>query len=224
MPHPSLKIAGASAAILALSGAFALRSVLEDRKEKQRQGDDAPGRTARRRFGDYAVAGRTVTIARPQHELYAFWRDFENLAGFMENIESIRRTGAEGRTLWTIRAPAGNTVEIETEIVKEEDGHLIAWRSIPGSDVETEGRVTFEKAPGERGTRVSATIAYKPIGGAMGRALAKLFLREPEIQTRHDLKRFKMMMEAGEIATSVRRRDQTRAARQAKKSREKEEA
>jgi uncharacterized membrane protein len=67
--------------------------------------------------------------------------------------------------------------------------------------------VTFQKAPGERGTRVSLVMEYDPPAGAVGRAVAKLFLREPAVQARHDLKRLKMLMETGEIATSARNRE-----------------
>lgn len=183
-------------------------------KRKGRSSDDAPGFTARRGFGSYDVVGRTVTIRRPRSELFAFWRDFANLARFMENLESVRSTGDNGRSVWTIKAPAGQSVEVETEIVREEPGELIAWRSVEGSDIDTEGRVRFEDAPGERGTRVSLIIAYDPPAGELGRAVAKLFLREPQVQARHDLKRFKMLMEAGEIATSARTKQQTRAVQQ----------
>ncbi|MBY0345179.1 MAG: hypothetical protein K2Q29_15115, partial [Sphingomonadales bacterium] len=79
-------------------------------------------------------------------------------------------------------------------------------RSTEDSDIDTEGRVTFEDAPGERGTRVSLIIAYKPKGGILGDTVAKLMRRSPELQGRHDLKRFKMLMETGEIATSARTR------------------
>ena len=193
------------------AGAF-----LSSRKDKRHTSpDDAPGHTARRGFGAYDVVGRTVTIARPRKELFAYWRDFANLATFMENIVSVKPTGDNGRAVWTILAPAGRTVEVETEIVREEAGELIAWRSVEGSQIDTEGRVTFTDAPGERGTRVGVKVAYKPPAGELGRVVAKLFMREPEIQARHDLKRFKMLMEAGEIATSANRKDKTRAAKQA---------
>lgn len=177
-------------------------------KQRQRQGDDAPGYTARRNFRQYEVSGRTVTIARPREELYAFWRDFENLPKFMENVEKVRRTGPNDRAIWTIKAPGRTTVDVETEIVREEAGHFMAWRSLPGSDIDTEGRVAFEDAPGQRGTRVTALIAYKPPGGKLGKVIARMLQREPEVQARHDLKRFKMLMETGEIATSARRRDE----------------
>lgn len=205
----------ATAGLAGLMVAAGAGAFLSQRGDKRRiPPDDAPGHTARRGFGEYDVIGRTVTIARPREELFAFWRDFQNLASFMENIVSVRPTGDHDRAVWTIRAPAGRTVEVETEIVREQAGELIAWRSVPGSQIDTEGRVTFKDAPGERGTRVSVRVAYKPPAGELGRAIAKLFQREPEVQARHDLKRFKMLMETGEIATSARRKDQTRAAKQ----------
>jgi uncharacterized membrane protein len=67
--------------------------------------------------------------------------------------------------------------------------------------------VTFTDAPGNRGTVVTADIAYEPPAGGAGRAIAKLFAAEPNIQARHELKRFKMLMEAGEIATPINHRD-----------------
>lgn len=191
-------------------GAGALMSM----KRKGRAPDDAPGYAARRGFGDFAVVGRTVTIRKPRQDLFDFWREFSNLASFMENVERIDTSRDAGHSTWTIKAPAGQTLEVKTEIVREDDGKLIAWRSIEGSEIETEGRVTFEDAPGDRGTRVGLIVAYKPPAGALGRAIASLSLREPEQQARHDLKRFKMLMETGEIATSARRKDETRAAKQ----------
>ena len=206
-------VLGTAAGIGLALGAVALGTVLSTRPRRRGgNGDDAPGFTARRSFGKYDVVGRTVTIRKPRAELFAFWRDFQNLPKVMENLVSVRPSGGQGRSVWTIRAPAGRTVEVETEIAREVEGELIAWRSVEGSDIDTEGRVTFEDAPGERGTRVGLIIAYDAPGGAVGRVAAKLFQREPAIQARHDLKRFKMLMETGEIATSARRRDQTRAA------------
>jgi uncharacterized membrane protein len=128
-------------------------------------------------------------------------------------VEQVRTDGANGLSVWTIRAPGGQKVEVRTEVLDERDGELIAWRSVEGSDIETDGRVEFRDAPGERGTRVTVCMAYKPPAGAIGKTIAKAFLREPAIQARHDLKRFKMLMETGEITTSARRREDTRAAK-----------
>ena len=208
--------AGAAIAVGLTLGGLALGSVLSAKTRKGRSSDDAPGFAARRgETGDYDVVGRTVTIRKPRAELFAFWRDFANLPGFMENLEKIEVDDTEaGTAIWHIKAPAGRTVAVKTEVVSEKDGELIAWRSVEGSDIDTKGRVTFEDAPGERGTRVGLIVAYKPPAGELGRAIAKMFLREPEIQARHDLKRFKMLMETGEIATSARTAEQTRAAQQ----------
>jgi uncharacterized membrane protein len=207
---------GTAAGLGIALGAAALGAFLSTRNTRRDwNGDDAPGFTQRRSFGKYDVVGRTVTIRKPRAELFAFWRDFTNLAGFMENLERVQvKDPATGRAVWTIKAPAGRTVDVETEIVREIENELIAWRSVEGSDIDTEGRVSFTDAPGERGTQVKLLVAYDPPAGELGRAVAKLFLREPAIQARHDLKRLKMLMETGEIATSARTKDQTRAAQQ----------
>lgn len=165
--------------------------------------DDAPRRTRRDDTeDDLAFVGRSVLINRPRAELFAFWRDFQNLPRFMVNIESIQPTGPD-RAVWTIKAPAGQTVQLETEAVGVVEGEAIGWRSVEGSDIKTEGQVTFADAPGGRGTVVTANIAYEPPAGDVGRLVAKLFAAEPNIQARHELKRFKMLMEAGEIATPI---------------------
>lgn len=169
--------------------------------------DSAPGRTARRRlFGDYAVVGRTVTIARPRAELYAYWRDFANLPRFMENVASVESL-PDGHSRWIIAAPAGTTVAVVTRLTEDRPGEMIAWQSVEGSDIDAKGKITFRDAPGDRGTEVEAIIAYKPPAGELGRLIAKLFQREPTMQGRRELKRFKMLMETGEIATSANRRE-----------------
>lgn len=195
-------------------GTVAVGSILAHKTRKGSAPDDAPDYTGRRTSGEEAI-GRTVTIRKPREELYRIWRDFKRLPEFMENLERIDvYDQSAGRATWHIKAPAGQTVEVETEISNEEDGRLIAWRSVAGSDIQTTGEVTFEDAPGDRGTRVKLEMSYDAPGGEVGRTIAKLFLREPQVQARHDLKRFKMMMETGEIATSARTKDQTRAAQQ----------
>jgi uncharacterized membrane protein len=159
------------------------------------------------------VKGGTVTVMKPRQELYAYWRDFQHLRGFMENVLEIRPLAGKDRANWRIRAPAGHIVDVVTEVAEDREGEVIAWRSVEDSEIETEGRVTFTDAPGTRGTRVSLIVGYKPPAGAMGRIFAKAFRREPQIQARHDLKRFRMLMETGEIATSARTKDQTRKAK-----------
>jgi uncharacterized membrane protein len=169
--------------------------------------DDSPQRARREdKDGDFAVVGRSVLINRPRAELFSFWRDFKNLPRFMEAIKSIRPTGRD-RAVWTIKAPAGQSVELETEITNAIENEAISWRSVEGSQIKTEGTVSFVDAPADRGTIVTANIAYVPPAGDLGRMVAKLFAAEPNIQARHELKRFKMLMEAGEVAFSPNHRD-----------------
>jgi uncharacterized membrane protein len=200
---------GVGAAATALVGAAA--AAASHMRKDQHPTDDAPGRTAKDKdFGGYAVVGHAVTINRARHELYRFWHDFQNLATFMENIEKVQPTGAD-TAVWTIKAPAGQTVDVETRIIEDRPDEVIAWRSVEGSEIDTEGRVRFRDA-GARGTIVEAIIAYKPPGGALGQIIAKLFQREPNIQGRQELKRFKMLMETGEIAVAKPQNDEQEAA------------
>lgn len=169
--------------------------------------DDAPRRARRDdKAGDLALVGRSVLIARPADEVYALWRDPASFPFFMQAVERIATHG--DAHVWTVRAPMGQTVSLVTQIVEDEPGRLIAWRSTPDSQIETRGRVTFTPAPADRGTVVTADIAYDPPAGDLGRLVAKLFGAEPNIQARHALKRFKMMLETGEIATGRSRRQQ----------------
>jgi uncharacterized membrane protein len=162
--------------------------------------DDAPVRARKDdKEGDLAVVGKSILISRPRADLFAFWQDFQNLPAFMENLESIE-TLSEGRSRWMIKAPLGRTVAIETEISEISPDTSIAWSSTEASEITTRGRVDFADAPAGRGTVVTLEIAYDPPGGDLGRLVAKLFTREPNIQSRLELKRFKMLMEAGEIA------------------------
>lgn len=150
------------------------------------------------------LVGRAVTINRPRAELFAYWRDFANLATFMENVESITPRDAR-RSHWVVKAPAGRTVEWDAVVTEEADGSFIAWASEEGADVPNSGRVDFRDA-GARGTVVTATILYDPPAGVVGKIIAKMFQREPAIQARRDLRRFKQLMETGEIATGARNR------------------
>ena len=188
-----------------LGGAAAAYYLVERDPYAPRPRDSAPRRAARHQPGRYAIVGRTVTIAKPRAEIYAFWRDPQNLS-FMENIERVEKLG-DTRMRWTIAAPGGRSATIETETVEARQGETFAWRSVEGSDIEMHGRVTFRDAPGGRGTEIVAEIDYIPPGGTLGQMVAKLFQREPHVQVRHDLKRLKMLLETGEIATNRNRND-----------------
>ena len=166
--------------------------------------DDAPITASKRIKPDAEMSAEAVTIGRPAAELFDFWRDVTNLALFMENIEAIEPID-EKRSRLPVKAPGDQSVNWESVITHEEPGRSISWQSAEGADVDNSGRVEFIDA-GERGTVVRAVIAYDPPAGAVGKIVAKLFQREPRIQSRRDLRRFKQLMEAGEIATGARNR------------------
>ena len=192
----------AAAAGVVLAGAAGATSFLLSRRRSGNDGiSDAPDHVLRHP-PEPDLVGRTVTINRPAAELYREWRDFTRFPRFMDNVREIDKLD-ETRSRWSIEAPIGSTVEVVTRITEDVPGKTIAWVSEPASEVETEGRVEFlEAAPG-RGTMVRLTMRYSPPGGMIGKGLAKLFQREPGIQARRDLRRFKQLMETGEVATNA---------------------
>lgn len=165
------------------------------------QRDIADVAAEERDWHEAALVGRTVTINRPRSEVYAFWRDFRNLARFMENVESVE-PGDDRRSHWVVKAPGGRTVEWDSVLTAEEPDRLLAWESVEGADIRNTGQIEFRDGPPGRGTEVRAVIVYEPPGGDLGKLIAKLFQKEPKIQARRDLRRFKQLMETGEISTS----------------------
>jgi uncharacterized membrane protein len=153
-----------------------------------------------------SIVGRSVTINKPVGELFAYFRNFANLPAFMENVERIDVLD-DKRSHWVVKGPARLTYEWDALVTEEVQDRYIAWASQPGADVDNSGRVDFRDA-GARGTVVTATIMYDPPGGVVGKLIAKMFQREPAIQARRDLRRFKQLMETGEIATAAMTRKQ----------------
>ena len=137
----------------------------------------------------------SVTINRPAAELYAFWRNFENLPRFMNHLESVNRFGGD-RSHWVAKAPGGTTVEWDAEVYNEKEGEMIAWRTLEGSQVASAGSVRFDPA-GDDATTVRVNLKYDPPGGKLGSLVASLFGENPQQQIEEDLARFKEIMEQG---------------------------
>lgn len=146
-------------------------------------------------------AERAYTIMRPRYELYAFWRDFENLPQFMEHLESVTVMG-DGRSHWVTKAPIGKPVSWDAQITEDIEDRIIAWRSLPDSVVENSGQVQFSDAPDGRGTVVRARILYQAPGGKTVEEISRFFGESASQQLRDDLRRFKQVMEAGETPTT----------------------
>jgi uncharacterized membrane protein len=151
----------------------------------------------------------SVTILKPRQEVYQFWRQLENLPRFMQYLEDVKQTGPR-RSHWVAKIPKNiihkeklSTVEWDAEIDREKENSLIAWRSLPNSEVENSGEVRFMDAPPNRGTVVQATISYQPPAGAAGKLAAKFLNPAFKELVKQDLRRFKRLLEAGEIPTII---------------------
>lgn len=140
---------------------------------------------------------RSTTINRPVEDVYNFWRNLENLPVFMKNLKSVTDHGDQSH--WVADAPLGQTVEWDARIEEDIPNSKIAWRSIPGSQIENSGVVLFKPAPGSRGAEVRVHLEYRAPGGSLGAAVAKLLGEEPDVQIREDLRRLKMYLETGQI-------------------------
>ena len=145
---------------------------------------------------------RAVTVNRPKEELYQMWRDFENLPRFMKYLETVQVDDRDtGKSHWVAKGPLDRQIEWDAEVIEERENELLVWKSLPGSMVESMGRVEFVDAQGGRGTIVHVSMEYNPPAGSLGAAFAKLLGREPGTQIKEDLRRFKQIAETGEIPT-----------------------
>lgn len=141
---------------------------------------------------------RGVTVNQEIDDVYRFWRNFENFPAFMDHVESVSVDGP--RSHWVVRAPSGEKAEWDAEIVEDRAYERITWRTLPHSKIKNEGSVEFRSAPGDRGTEVRVTMSYEPADGA---SIARLLDNDPDCQIRDDLRRFKQVLETGEILRSA---------------------
>lgn len=163
-------------------------------------------------------AGTAITVRRPVVDVYRYWRDLQNLPRFMTHLESVRAVG-DGRSHWVARAPAGKTVQWDAEIVADRPNERIAWRSLEGARIDNSGSVRFRRAARSQGTEVIVELEYIPPAGALGATVAKLFGEEPNQQIRDDLRRFKQVLETGEVVRSAGSPDGSKTQRQLKQRR-----
>lgn len=145
---------------------------------------------------------QSCLINKSPEELYEFWRHFENLPRIMNHLHSVRVLD-DRRSHWVAKAPriAGGEVEWDAEITRDEPGSVIAWRSLPGGQIDSVGEIRFRQAMGDRGTEVHVSMDYIPPAGQLGHWMATLFGEAPQRQMREDLRNFKRIMEVGEILT-----------------------
>ena len=187
------RVVAATAAVL---GVTALDVYCGAQLQQRTVGDETDASTSR------TVEIRTaLTVGRAPEEVYRFWRDFDNLPRFMDHLEAVRITG-ERTSHWKAKAPVGMTVEWDAEIIEDRPNELIVWQSLEGADVENSGSVRFQPAPGDRGTEILLEMHFRPPGGVIGAKIARFFDEVPKTQMRNDLRRFKQVIETGEVVQS----------------------
>ena len=174
------------------------------------EGSESPVASVGR--GQGTKVEQAVTINRPVLEVYRFWRNFENLPRFMDHLEAVTVID-ETRSRWVAKGPAGTRVEWEAVIHNEIDDELIAWRSLPGSEINNAGSVHFTPTDDGSGTEVRVVLSYEPPAGKLGVAVAKLLGEEPSNQVAEDLRRLKQVMESAEVVTGSRARRPSATAR-----------
>jgi uncharacterized membrane protein len=139
-----------------------------------------------------------VVINRPAAELYQYWRDFENIPNILDHITAVIQLD-EKHSRWIAQGPLDQLIEWQAEILTERENELIAWRSLPDSNLNTAGSIRFEQLPAERGTAVTLSLKYDPSGGKVASLIASLLGHDPEQELKGALRRFKQLMEAGEF-------------------------
>src|SRR5687767_8458104 len=140
-----------------------------------------------------------VTVKAPSDALYALWRDPANLQGIIPPVESVERLD-DVRARWTTRGSGGVVTEWNAEVINDVPGRVIGWRSFPGADVAHAGSVTFRpRLPDE--TEVTVTMQCEVPAGRVGLTLARIFGGSPHARVRSALRRWKHLLEAGELPT-----------------------
>ena len=185
---------------LALTGAGIAAAALLDMGAAVRQGARQGMGERTTESGALAVE-KCITINKSPEECYRFWRNFDRFPEFMQHLEEVEKI-TDTRSHWKAKAPIGASVEWDAEITSDQPGELLAWHSVEGADVDNGGTVRFEPAPGGRGTVVRVEMQYRPPGGKAGALVAKLFGENPSQQMDGDLRRFKQLIETGEITTT----------------------
>ena len=147
------------------------------------------------------VVEKCITVNKSPEECYRFWRGFDRFPEFMKHLESVEKI-SDTRSHWKAKAPIGSSVEWDADITADQSGELLAWHSVEDAQVDNGGTVRFEPAPGGRGTIVRVEMQYSPPGGKAGALISKLFGENPAQQMDDDLRRFKQLIETGEITTT----------------------
>jgi len=146
----------------------------------------------------------SFTVNKPRMDVYQFWRKLENLPLFMKHLVSVSEFDGK-RSHWEAKIPEGNPINVkwDAEIMKDEPGRLLSWRSLPGSTIDNAGKVEFRDALGDQGTELKVMITYRPPAGNIGAGIGKLLNPLFEKVIREDVNNFKSFIDAGSTTVLV---------------------
>ena len=157
---------------------------------------------AKRLFEDGVHATGAVTIQRSASDLYNLWRRLELLPLFVDGLQSVELL-ADDRSRWTVEGPASRSYSWTAELIEDHPGRVLAWKTLPESDVQSAGTVRFRELSFDRGTEVLVSLEWVPPGKLLGAALAKATGDDARTRVHEALHRLRQMMETGEISTTT---------------------
>lgn len=139
---------------------------------------------------------RSLAIARPRREVFAFFREHCGLTTAGPEVERVQLVPDLNFGRWIVRTPAG-PLRFEAEITDFRDNERIAWHSVAGSDVAGDGWAEFRDTRDGRGTEVHVYMRWPRPAGLAGRFAAWLAGSEPAERMRRTLREAKTRIESG---------------------------
>lgn len=141
---------------------------------------------------------KAINVFAPIDEVYQFWRNFENFPLFMNHVKEISSQGDV--STWKVAGPVDSTVEFQSRVTQDIPNDIIAWETLPDSQVRSAGFVRFDENR-DGSTRVTVQMSYIPPAGVAGHAVAQLFGVDPRQAMHEDLIRLKTLLEEGKTST-----------------------
>jgi uncharacterized membrane protein len=145
------------------------------------------------------VVEQTITINRSPEEVYAFFRDPENLVRVMQSVESVQ-VQDEGWFRWVAEPIPGIEIVWHEGIVEDRPNERIVWKVAPDDGIDGSASLTLKPAPGERGVETKLRFEILPPGGALGATVVGMFDSIAEKRLKTYLRHAKQLLETGEIA------------------------
>ncbi|MCE9556799.1 MAG: hypothetical protein K8T91_25915 [Planctomycetes bacterium] len=136
-----------------------------------------------------------IHILRPTDEVFRFCQDAEKLSTVVRHLQLIAPM-EEGRTRWMVEGLQGTQIHWDAEMVCQQDSELLAFRSLPGSDIEISGAADFEAGPDGHGTVLTLKLKLALPHSSPSAAILELLGVGLEQMLDDDLQRIKEFLEA----------------------------